>query len=172
MLDAVPQYTAERGSALGEAALQRANRRLAADVLRTLYASLAARGRWPPHVEVGPAGEVEAARAAAVDAGLGDPAVDDFLRESYRHILAGGRALAAPAGAAFGYAQLALVHVLARWGARLVAHRRGATCAGAEDWNRSLGLMDRALRVFELDGAAPLVVKLFTDLFFTADLPA
>lgn len=147
------------------------NTLLAADVIRTLRASLSVRLGWPVPPGLPSDAVEEARRAAAVGAGSHDPAVQDFVRSAIVEVAGGSRPLAAGPGLVYGYAHVALTVFVARWGARLQAARRGAVVAGREDWNRALGLADRTLRLMDLAGAASAVVAFFANLFAADDLP-
>ena len=44
--------------------------------------------------------------------------------------------------------------------------------ASREDWNRSILVCDRALRVIDLSGAAPVLVGFYADLVLSHDFPS
>lgn len=172
LLDRLPKFFARRAPELTDDSAQKTDDRFTSDVFRTLYASLGARLRWPAHGEAGATAAEEGARAAAVDPAVADPAVLDFVRECLVQLVASSRAFQAQGGLVLGFAQMALTYLFARWGVRLLAARRGAARATREDWNRALSVIERSMRPFNLERAAPLVFGLFADLFWTQDAPA
>lgn len=140
--------------------------------VRTLYAQLARRWKWPEHELAGAAEADEGQRALAVDPAASDPAVLDFVRDCHVQVVSASWPFLWKEGLVFGYAHLALVHVLGRWGARLLAARRGAAAATPADWNTALAWVERSLTAFDMSGAAQAVVDVYRDLFFAEDLPA
>lgn len=142
-----------------------------ASVLRTLYASLGARSGWPPHGDVGPAAAEEGARALAVDTAATDPAIVDFVRECFAQVIASSRAYDMHAGLVAGYGQIAIVHILARWGVRLLAARRGDARATREDWNHSIASIERCVRPLTVEGSSPAIIGIYDDLIWTKDMP-
>jgi Fe-S-cluster containining protein len=164
MLDSLPVFFARQPPTLAAESAPRAEDRLMADILRTLYAACRRRVPGPEHAEVPAAAEAEAARAAAVDAAAADPEVLDFVRACYVQAVGSGRPLGARSGLVLGFADLAFLHVLARWGARLLAARRGAARASREDWNRAIATVDRAVRPFGLRAAELLLFRVFAEI--------
>lgn len=101
----------------------------------------------------------EGARAAA--AGIApvradDPDIDDVLRLSLRQQLFGQRAVIG-LRVAVGLMRIALIQVLAVWGARLAAHEEGRPAIRTEDLSRGHML---AIRLLELSSVERALVQL------------
>jgi hypothetical protein len=101
-----------------------------------------------------------------------DAAVVDFVRECFLQMTSSGLPLAEGPGLLFGFADLTLLHLFTRFGARLLARRRGATRASPADWNKAMAVLHRALRTIDLGPVAPAVIALYADLFASDDLPS
>ncbi len=171
LASAAPEFVRSRGAeSPGEASERDA--RLAADGFLALRAALGEKLGLAPDPAIPPAALAEARAAAATSAGGGDPAVQDLVRACAIQVLGGARALASPQGLVFGFATLALAHLLARFVARLLASRRGAQAAAPPDWNRALGSADFSLRQLNLAPMAGRLEALYANLFVTDDLPA
>jgi Fe-S-cluster containining protein len=172
LLEAVPEWNEVRASEKPYALRAAANDRFMVDVLAGLQAYLGGRLGWPLSPVVKPEMAEEGRAAAAVRASSDDPKVVDFVRDCFVQYIGSSKPLVAAPGLVYGYAHLALTQLFARFGARLLAFRAGRSAATPADWNHSLAVVDRSIRLLNIAGAAPYVIGLYADLFATEDLPS
>ena len=163
---------AHRAAVLPDATRERESDALYGAIVGGLYARLAAAFGWPQQEDAPPDAAWAASLADRAQPGDDSPEVRDYLRDYWIEAIAAKRPLLAEASVLFGYARIAFGYLLGRFGARLLAGRRGAEAASVRDWNLALAAVERAHTTLKLENAEGLLSDLYADLFFSQGLPA